>query len=79
MREQPGGQQEVDPYPRGQQPEPLLDPAGLRQHGIDQIERHISRQLTRVTCVERIGRSPDPAGAEACAMEYWDGNGTSEP
>jgi hypothetical protein len=58
MREQPGGQQEVDPYPRGQQPEPLLDPAGLRQHGIDQIERHISRQLTRVTCVERIGRSP---------------------
>ncbi len=52
----PGGQQEIDHHPRGQVPHPLLDLPGLRQHGVDHLERHDPGQFTQMT-----GSEPAPA------------------
>jgi hypothetical protein len=49
LGEQPGREQEIDHHPRGQIPDPRLNRAGLRQRGIDQVERHDPGQLTEMT------------------------------
>ena len=58
-REQPQGQHEVDPNPRGQQPQPPLGSPGIGQHPVYQIERDHLRQLTQVPRREHPRRHRD--------------------
>lgn len=48
LREQAPGQQQVHHHAGRQAPDTALDPAGLLQHRIDHLERHLLRQLAQV-------------------------------
>ena len=61
-REQPQRQDEVDPDPRGQQPQPPLDRASIRQHAVHELERDHLRQLAQVPRCEHPRRHRDRLG-----------------
>ena len=58
-REKGKCQHEIHAHPRRQRPQPPLGRAGLLQHRIDQLERHLPGQLTQVTGSEHARRHRD--------------------
>jgi hypothetical protein len=59
LSEQAPGQQHIDHHPGRQHPHPPLHRAGLAEHGIDHLERHLLGQLAQMTRRERTRSDPD--------------------
>jgi len=59
LREQAPGQQQIHHHPRRKNPDPGLNRAGLGQHRIDHLERHLLGQLAQMTRREPAWRHLD--------------------
>jgi len=59
LREQAPGQHQIHHNPRWQNPDTRLNRAGLGEHRIDHLERHLLSQLTQMTRREPARRHLD--------------------